>query len=123
MTSARCTEFAPFVHDLLDFMEEKIREAVESEASRRAAIAEAAGAVPVLRDRLTENENVQAGFMLVLDVQLFGPHATAWWAGFGRMDRAEFEKGAALLTGPEGRLAALRKLVNQAGPVEADPMP
>ena len=109
MTSDRRTDFAAFVLDLLDFMEEKIREAIDDEVSRAGAIAEAAGAVPLLRDRLTENEVVQTGFMLVLDVELFEPHAAAWWADFGRMDRAEFENEARLLVGPEGRLAALRR--------------
>jgi hypothetical protein len=52
----RRTEFAAFVLDLLDFIEEKIQEAMENEPSRIAAIGEAAGAIPVLRDRLRENE-------------------------------------------------------------------
>lgn len=38
MTSTRRTEFADFVADLLDFIEEKIREAIENETSRPAAI-------------------------------------------------------------------------------------
>ncbi|SIN82780.1 hypothetical protein SAMN05443247_00012 [Bradyrhizobium erythrophlei] len=49
MPSNRRTEFAPFVLDLLDFMEEKIREAIDNESSRPAAVSEAAGAVPLLR--------------------------------------------------------------------------
>ena len=123
MTSDRRTDFAAFVLDLLDFMEENSSAKPSTTESRAGAIAEAAGAVPLLRDRLTENEVVQTGFMLVLDVELFEPHAAAWWADFGRMDRAEFENEARLLVGPEGRLAALRKLVNQPGPAEADPTP
>jgi hypothetical protein len=50
MTSRRRTEFAAFVLDLMDFIEEKIGEAMDNESSRAAAIAEAAGAIPVLRD-------------------------------------------------------------------------
>ena len=46
MASARRTEFATFVLDLLDFMDEKIREATDNEASRSGAIVEAAGVVP-----------------------------------------------------------------------------
>jgi hypothetical protein len=53
MTTWR-TEFSAFLLDLLDFIEEKIGEALESEDSRRAAIGEAAGAIPVLRERLLE---------------------------------------------------------------------
>ena len=108
MTSSRHTAFAPFVLDLVDFMEEKIREAVENESFRVGAINEAAGVVALLRDRLRENDEVLARFMLVFDVQLIEPHATPWWAEFARMDRAEFEKQAADLVRPQGALAALR---------------
>ncbi|MCK1603435.1 hypothetical protein IVB02_18805 [Bradyrhizobium sp. 166] len=47
--------------------------------------------------------------MLVCDVQLFEPHAARWWGDLAQMDRAEFEKRAADLVAPEGRLAALRR--------------
>lgn len=66
MTSRRRTEFAAFVLDLLDFIEEKIQESLDDEASRAAAVGEAAGAVPVLRDRLRENDVVSAQFVLAL---------------------------------------------------------
>jgi hypothetical protein len=66
MTSSRRTEFAPFVLDLLDFIDERIREAVDDEGSRLAAIGEAAGVLPLLRERLRENEVVQANFILQL---------------------------------------------------------
>jgi hypothetical protein len=108
MTSSRHTAFAPFVLDVLNFMEEKIREAVADESFRAGAISEAAGVVPLLRERLRENEVVQAQFVLVFDVQLLEPYATPWWAEFARMDRTEFEKQAADLVRPQGALAALR---------------
>jgi hypothetical protein len=62
------TDFAAFVLDLLDFIEEKIVEAMETETSRVAAVGEAAGVLPLLRDRLRENEVVQGNFILLLDV-------------------------------------------------------
>jgi hypothetical protein len=102
MTSHRRTEFAPFVLDALDFLEEKIGEAVEDEASRAGAISEALGVVPLLRDRLRENEVAQGQFLLIFDVQLNEPHATRWWAEFACMDQA------ADLVRPRGTLAALR---------------
>jgi hypothetical protein len=37
MTSPRRTDFAAFILDFMDFIEKKIREAVETEASRIAA--------------------------------------------------------------------------------------
>src|SRR5260221_10876794 len=87
MTSNRRTEFALFILDVLDFMEEKTREAVEDEASRAGAISEAAGVVPQVRDRVRKNEVTQAQFMLVFDVQMSEPPAAQWWAEFARMDR------------------------------------
>jgi hypothetical protein len=73
-------------------MEEKIREAVEDEASRISAISEAAGVLPRLRDRVREDAVTHARFMLVLDEKLTEPHGAPWWEEFARMDRAEFEK-------------------------------
>ncbi len=59
MPSTRHTEFAPFVLDLLDFIEEKLREAIADETCQAGAVSEAAGTLPLLRDRLRENEDVQ----------------------------------------------------------------
>jgi hypothetical protein len=87
MTSRR-TEFTDFVLDILDFMEEKLREALEDEASRIGAVGEAAGAVAVLRDRLRENELVQAQFMLVFDNALYEPHASEHWRKLAQMPRS-----------------------------------
>ena len=115
MRPARRTEFAAFVLDLMDFMEEKIGEAMETETSRVAAIGEAGGAVPVLRDRLRENEVVQANFILLLDVMFEERYAAEWWDGFAKMERPEFEKIAHDLVGPQGRLALLCSIVAEAG--------
>lgn len=115
MTSRRRTEFAAFVHDLLDFIEEKIEEAIQDEASRVAAIGEAAGAVPVLRCRLRENELAAAQAVLALGNAIEERWASEWWADFSRMDREEFERTAGDLVGAQGRLSILRKLVAEAG--------
>jgi hypothetical protein len=109
---SRRVEFAAFVLDLMDFVEEKIGEAVESEPSRFAAIGEAAGAIPVLRDRLRENEYVQANFILVLGNTVEQRWASEWWDDFSKMERGEFERPARDLV---GRLAILRALVTEAG--------
>ncbi len=108
----RRTEFAAFVVDLLDFIEEKIGEAIESENSRLGAIGEAAGAVPVLRDRLRENEPVQANFILVLGNIVEQRWASQWRDDFSKMGRGEFERTARDLV---ERLAILRTLVTEAG--------
>jgi hypothetical protein len=111
MIPLRHTEFVPFVVDLLDFMEEKLREAIADDSGRAGAISEAAGVLPLLRDRLRENEPMQAEFMLVFDEYLYGPHTTQWWTAFGRMDRAAFEKEAEALV---GLLAVLRQVATAA---------
>ena len=108
MMTTRHTELAPFLLDLLDFMEEKIREAMADEASQASAVNEAAGTVPLLRDRLHEDDNTKAGFMLVFDEAIYGVDAAKWWTALGRMERPEFEKQAAVLVGPKGILVALR---------------
>ena len=52
MTSPRHTEFAPFVIDLVDFMEKRIRAALDDETARIKAVGDAAGVIPLLRDHL-----------------------------------------------------------------------
>lgn len=113
MTTRR-TEFAAFILDLLDFMEEKLREAQRDEASRAGAVNEAAGTVAPLRDRLRENELVQTQFMLVFDNELYEPHATGRWRGLARMPRADFEAEAEAFLKPDGTFAALRAIVRAA---------
>lgn len=45
----------------------------------------------MLRDRLRENEVVQANFILVLGNMIEERWASEWWEGFAKMKRAEFE--------------------------------
>jgi len=104
MPSTRHTEFVPFVLDLLELIEEKLREAIVDEASQAGAVSEAAGVLPLLRDRMRDNEAIQATFILVLSDYLYG-HAADWWPVFARMDRSAFEKEAETIV---GLLAVLR---------------
>jgi hypothetical protein len=104
----RSTEFAAFVLDLLDFIEEKIGEAIENEPSRVAAIGEAAGAIPVLRDRLREDEVVGTHFILALGNMIEERWAPEWWEDFTKVERGEFKRDAQDL---QGRLAVLRTVV------------
>ncbi|WLB25262.1 hypothetical protein QIH85_25720 [Bradyrhizobium japonicum] len=110
----RRTEFADFALDLLDFMEEKLREAQRDETSRVGAVNESAGAVPLLRDRLCENELAQTQFMLVFDTELYEPHATERWRDLARMPRADFEAEVEAFLKPGGTFAALRAIVGAA---------
>ncbi|MDA9420976.1 hypothetical protein [Bradyrhizobium sp. CCBAU 53380] len=106
----RRTEFAVFILEILDFMEEKIREAHADENSRIAALGEAAGAVPVLRDRLREDELVQTKFIMVFGNELYDPHATGRWRDLAQMPRADFEAEAEAFIKPDGVFAALRRI-------------
>lgn len=64
--SAYRTDLAAYVLDLLDFIEEKIAEAESDPASRLAALAEAAGAIPIIKDRLRrEDQTVLTQLMLI----------------------------------------------------------
>ncbi|WJR75576.1 hypothetical protein [Bradyrhizobium sp. NP1] len=110
----RRTDFADFVLDVLDFTEEKLREALRDETSRVGAVNEAAGAVPVLRDRLRENELVQTQFMLVLGNEFFEPHASERWRDLARMPRADFEAEVEAFLKPGGAFAATQAIVGAA---------
>lgn len=101
------TEFATLVLDLMDFIEEKIGEAIEDEGARAGAVTEAGGAIPVLRDRLGEKEHVRTLFTLALDNPM--NDSANWWSGLARKDRAEFEAEAETLL---KAWAALRQVVD-----------
>jgi hypothetical protein len=107
----RRTEFAAFVLDLLDFIEEKIQEAMENKPSRIAAIGEAAGAIPVLRDRLRENDVANTQCILALGNMIEERWASEWRDDFTKVERGEFERIGRDLVGPEGRFAILHTIV------------
>lgn len=100
----RRTEFAAFALDLLDFVEEKIGEAMENEPSRIAAIGEAAGAIPVVRDRLRENDLANTQCILALGNMIEQRWASEWWEDFSKMDREEFEGPPGTSSGRRGGL-------------------
>lgn len=110
-TTSLRAEFEASVLSLLDFMEEKLGEALQDETSRIAAIAEAAGALPTLRDRLRKNELAQTKFMLVFGNELHEPHATERWRDLARMPRSDFEAEVEAFLKPGGTFAELRAIV------------
>lgn len=60
------TDLIPYLLDLMDFIEEKITEAQDEPASRRAGLVEAAGVLPVIKDRLhREDQAALAQLMLI----------------------------------------------------------
>ena len=93
----------------MDFIEEKIGEAMDNEflAGRR----HRGGRRRHLRNRLRENEVAQANFILVLGAMIEARYASEWWEGSAKMDRAEFEETARDLAGLGGRLTVLRRIV------------
>lgn len=52
------TDLTEYLLDLLDFVEEKIKEAKNDPASRAAALSEAMGALPIMKDRLYYEDQV-----------------------------------------------------------------
>jgi hypothetical protein len=69
-----------YILDLLDFVEENIREAVDAPAVQFAAVTEAGCAMPVLRDRLREDEPKWTIFVLVMGNQIEPGHWRKWWS-------------------------------------------
>ena len=112
----RQTSLDDFLYDLLCFIEEKITEARADPASQFAAIEEAACAIPLMRQRLRENEVRWAQFVLVLGVKI----ETDWCrAGGGISRRSDFFVGQ----GRRARFTSERKLLHCSALVGADSIP
>ena len=109
----RRTPIADVLADLLDFMQEQIAEAIADPSSQLAAIEEAACAVPVMHDRLREDDVIWTNFVLVLGVRIERNHWRDWWTAFAKMEREEFLREAGELTGPDGRLATLKSVLKR----------
>lgn len=83
---------------------------MENEPSRLAAIGEAAGAIPVVRDHLRENDLANTQCILALGNMIEQRWASAWWEDFSKMagrnskDRRGPRRAA-------GRVAILRAIV------------
>jgi hypothetical protein len=80
--------------DLLDFVDEKVREALDDPASQLAAATEAGCAMPLMLERLHEDEVIGATFVLVLGTKLERQHWWEWWHDFARREREEFGREA-----------------------------
>jgi hypothetical protein len=57
MTGSIHTPLGPYLLDMIDFIEEKIREALQHTTSAKAALEEASGAIAPMKERLTKEEN------------------------------------------------------------------
>lgn len=105
------TEWITFQWDLLDFMEGKIQEAVSQPASQFAAVTEAAGALPLVKERLLEPERAAQWAQVVLFAsdKVEGP---AWWEALAKVDRETFLATAQTLVDPvDGFIPIMRKIV------------
>jgi hypothetical protein len=60
------TDMRHYVMDLLDFAEEKFIEAVETPQCRAGALAEAAGAFPIIKARLDQEDHAASGAFALL---------------------------------------------------------
>jgi hypothetical protein len=105
--SGRQTDLGDFLLDILDFIEEKINEALSHPASQFAAIGEAAGAIPLIRDRLREDEVKWTQFVLVLGTKIETDWWQDWWRDFAKIERADFVREASDLICETGAVHAL----------------
>jgi hypothetical protein len=95
--------------ELLDHVAEKLDEAVSDKSNQKGAIAEAAGALPELRELM--DDHLVTVSMLVCEPLVDG-NAEAWWESFGKMDREPFlEQAYKLRSG----VCQLRKAIEQKG--------
>jgi hypothetical protein len=76
--------------DLLDFIEERIQEAIDDPATRLAAITEAGCAIPLLRDRLREDDEKWASFLLLMGCKLEARYWREWWEELAKMEPERF---------------------------------
>jgi hypothetical protein len=60
------TDLTEYLLDLLDFVEEKIKEAKNDPASRVGALSEAMGALPIMKDRLYHEDQVVLTQLLLI---------------------------------------------------------
>lgn len=110
---SRQTPLVDFLDDLLTFLEEKISEAIADPASQIAATHEAAGAMPIINDRLREDDVLWLRFDLVLGVRMEARHWREWWDQFATMKRADFLSEASRFVGHDGMIAILRTILRQ----------
>jgi hypothetical protein len=88
------TSVADALLDLLDFVDEKLREALDNPASQFAAATEAGCAMPVILDRLREDPAIGLNFLLVLETKLEKEHWWQWWDDFANSEREDFCRDA-----------------------------
>ena len=107
--SVHRTGLRDFLLDSLDFIQERIEEALTNPASQLAAINEAGCAIPQMERRLRdEDEGLWSGCLLA-----FGPRiqGTGWWENFAKMKRPDFTAEAESLLAPDGQIEAVRGLL------------
>jgi hypothetical protein len=103
MTGSFHTLMGPYLLDLIDFIEEKINEALQHPISANAALEEAFGAFAPIKDRLTKEENDPLIMVLVL-LGIFNPDLNG--ADLNRMDTAQLN--AFIVTLQDARNAVAR---------------
>src|SRR5258708_29729231 len=89
-TAYRC-DLKDFLHDLLSFVEEQLKEAVAKPEDQLAAVDAASGVIPLMMDRLFEDQALLAQFMLALGDKIDERLWQEQWNKFAKMERGEFE--------------------------------
>jgi hypothetical protein len=106
--SKRRTDLVDALLDLLDFIGEKIQEAMDDPAARIAAIAEAGCAIPLIRDRLHEDDEKWASFLLLMGSKLEARYWREWWDDLVKMEPERFLDEARIIL---KEISLLRKLL------------
>ncbi len=92
-TMMRRCDLLSFLFDVLDFMAEQIEQA-KSDSDRVAALDAASGAVPMFKQRLTENKYIAAPAILLLDQWMFVGHWRENWDALAKESAEQFAKSA-----------------------------
>ena len=104
------TSLNDFMLDQLDFIECKLREAIDDAASQKGAIIEASGVVPQIKERLWFEDEGRAVSCLLVFPSLVERGGENWWNELANMGRDQFVREAKGLLGEQGAVAALRCL-------------
>jgi hypothetical protein len=109
----RRTDLVDCLLDLLDFIEEKVREALADPACQFAAVNEAAGAIPLMRDRLQEDGQKWTLFVLAFGTKIEEGYWQDWWQAFAKIDREKFLKEGNALIASNGPVQNLKNMLTQ----------
>jgi hypothetical protein len=111
------TSLNDFMLDQLDFIECKLREAIDDAASQKGAIIEASGVVPQIKERLWFEDEGRAVSCLLVFPSLVERGGENWWNDLANMGRDQFVREA------KGLFLARERAGRKSGAVLPGPTP